>query len=129
MHVCKRSLAQHSAALALPRTSEQTLSVPEFGGTKEARNTWREKKKKGKCMCTTVKLLQRMLQLLVCGTSNCQDFQQSLSCFLHLQSMPKYLIFAHPVADYVGNFCTCCLALKVIKSLEEKRIDWEVFLG
>lgn len=67
VHIYKRSSVQHSTALALPHTSEQPLWVPEFGGTKEARNTWG---KKGKCMHTAVKLLQRMLQLLVCGTSN-----------------------------------------------------------
>lgn len=49
MHICKRFSALHSTVLALPHTSEQPLWVPEFGGTKEARNTW-EKKKENVCV-------------------------------------------------------------------------------
>lgn len=88
MHICKKSSVHCNAVLALPCTSEDPHVFQNLEAVKKPKTHLR---KKGKCMCIT--LLQRMLQLLVCGISNGQDFQQPLSCFLHLQLMPKYLIF------------------------------------
>lgn len=88
MHIYKKSSVHCNAVLALPCTSEDPHVFQNLEAVKKPKTHLR---KKGKYMCIT--LLQRMLQLLVCGTSNGQDFQQPLSCFLHLQLMPKYLIF------------------------------------